>query len=118
MAALAVDIAFSMTLRRTGQTTIFGYESLALTAQAYDESDQQFVEVATGVTDQIIGLGGLSTVQALLIISDQAISIKLNDFTPAILTKQLLLTGLTVTSIKVSNASGTQANVRVILAGT
>lgn len=118
MGNIQADLTLQVTVAKVSTpTTNFISEALALADQAYDESHSSYEEVANGATDQAISLGGLTTAQVVYIASDQTVSFKING-SIAIVAKQVFLIGAAVTSLSVSNASGSQANLDVVLLGT
>jgi len=84
------------------------------------------IEVANGVTDQaliILGTSGIETIQALAIVADVAISVKLgvagsNVAFALAAGAQLVLMGTSLTAVSVSNASGGVALITYAAAGT
>ena len=89
---------------------------------SYDESLVQNYEIATGVTDEAISIGGVATIDVLFLESDQAITLNINSSTGTDITvdanKPLLITGTSITALYVSNSSGSTANIRYVLLGT
>ena len=102
---------------RNGLTPVM-YNSNDIVDEAHDEAAMQYMEVASGATDLTIPLGGLTTVEAIDLISDQAISLKINGGTVAVGCKSLTLIGCAITALTVSNSSGALANLRIAMAGT
>lgn len=84
------------------------------------------IEVADGVTDQSLiafGTGGLTTIQGLMIVSTVAISVKLgtagsNVAIPLAANAPMVLMGITLAAVAVSNSSGETALVTWMCAGT
>lgn len=80
------------------------------------------VTIATGVTAQaliVIGTQGLTTIQALLIKSDQLITVSYNSGTAFQVSAGgfHLLAGTSLTGVTITNASGSTANVTYIAGG-
>jgi hypothetical protein len=96
-------------------------------AAAMDELfPQATIELADGVTDQaliVLGTGGLTTLHGLYLLSTEAISVKLGTtggnlaFTLAA-NAPLLLMGINLTLVSLSNASGATAMVTYSAGGT
>lgn len=88
---------------------------------AVDEYNTRRYEVADSTSDESINFAGLTTATAVLLRSDQTVSFKINGGDTAI---QLTANGLfvlfntSITSLTISNSSGSTANVTVVLAGT
>lgn len=86
---------------------------------------KRHMTLATATTDQSlidIGGGGITTINQFMIISDQAISVKLgaagSNIALALLAgAPLLLTGIALTALSLSNASGLTANIDYALSG-
>ena len=79
----------------------------------------QLVEVATGVSDQALSLGGLTTAYSVALITDQVVTLKLNGGSETLTLRAnepILLP--TITAITVSNSSGSTAHIKYIAAGT
>jgi hypothetical protein len=72
------------------------------------------IQIADSTTDQAINFNNISTPEYLLLLSDQQVSIKING-SSAILTKKLYLEGTSLSSLSVSNSSGSVANIRLAL---
>lgn len=117
-ANLTGDATLSLSAQRTGVAGNIISESWSQVDQSYDELLNQFITLANGASDTVVSLGAVDSGQLVLIVSDQPISTKLNTSTEAIAFKTLLLSSTTVTAVKLSNASGSEANVRVIVLGT
>lgn len=85
------------------------------------------VSIPDGTTDQAIGFTGadkLSSAKALLIVTDQPISVKINGGDTGIPightadeTASLQLDATNITSLSVTNASGKTANIYISLPG-
>ena len=93
-------------------------DSVEVQDEAHDEAKSEFMEVANGSTDLAVPLGGLTTVKALLIISNQDVSFKINGGNTGVQVKTLFLRDCAVTALTVSNASGSTADVRILAVGT
>lgn len=88
---------------------------------------QRRITIPDGTTDQAIsfvGADGLADAKALLIITDQPISVKINGSDTGLPIghtenedASLLLDATNITSLSISNASGQTANVYVALPG-
>lgn len=115
---MAFDLTTSWTYTIEDGTTTVGYLADAVTDEDHDEIHGGADEIATGVSDQAISLGGITTVEAMILKSDFAISLKLNGITTAIACKAFAIRGAAITAITMSNASGSTATVRYQLAGT
>jgi hypothetical protein len=86
------------------------------------------VSLPTGITDQplsaIVSAGGITTVQALIIMPKGPISLKLGTvgsnqaFTLGGSNSGLILLGTSLTAVSVSNSSGQTVFVGIIIAGT
>jgi hypothetical protein len=118
MAALQENLTVNLDANRSGNTTKFINESLSLANIDFDEATSQVVEVPDAAVDQAVNLAGLTTIQTLLVISDRALSYKLNGASVALAFKNLLVTDASLTALSLSNASGGMATVRVYMLGT
>jgi hypothetical protein len=78
--------------------------------------------LADSASDTSISLGGLTTATIFYIKSDQDITINLNSNSGTDITisanKPALFTGTSITALYGSNASGTDANLYIVLAGS
>jgi len=118
MAALQVDYVFSMAVQRAAQSANIAYDLVSLLDEAADEAAQQFIEVVNGAVDQVISLGSLTTVEGLLLTSDEPLTIKVNGAAVGFQVKNFAVQGAAITSLSVSNSSGVSASARVVMAGT
>lgn len=88
----------------------------------YDESIHQDIEITTGTTDSQLAFGGVTTVDVLYLISDQAITLNLEATTgtdiPVDANKPIFLSGSSITAAYVSNSSGSTANIHYDAWGT
>jgi hypothetical protein len=77
--------------------------------------------IATGTVDELISMGGVTTASFIYCKSDQTITLNFNSSsgTNVAVTENrpLLITGTSVTAIYASNASGSSANVTMLIAG-
>jgi len=104
---------------------ILSSRSSTITEEAdHDESATHHLELADGATDQAVALGGLATVQGLLIISDRLISVKINAGSVGVPIGHtaaeggvLALPATEITSLSLTNASGEVANVYLSMVG-
>ena len=89
---------------------------------AYDEATgMEKFEIANGASDTDIFPSQITTVDFLVLRSDQAITIKQNSSSTDVTVdakKPLLITGGNLTALTISNASGSTANIRRFAAGT
>ena len=79
----------------------------------------QLAEVATGVNDQSLPLGSLSSAYSVALVSDQVVTLKLSGGSETLTLRAnepILLP--TITAITCSNASGSTAHIKYIAAGT
>lgn len=113
--AYTVDTSAVMSVKR-GTLTIISENDIT-TGISEDEAQSQFSEVADLTVDQAISLGGITTCVYLLMISDQTVSIKINNSATAIPGKVFFFKDTAITSLSVSNSSGNVANIRTIMAG-
>jgi hypothetical protein len=119
MATLNADLNLVLAVQRTNQTYNLMRDELPMLDQAFNEGLQQAVIVAKDTDDQVISLGPLTTVQMLLMISDQTITPKINSEATGHACKNMLFTGASITTLTLSNESVTlDANVRLIMLGT
>lgn len=114
------DVALAMagkspdTLRIDRGTSVA--EGFSYTFELPDSTtDQSFIAIGSA--------GGIETVACLALIADQAISLKLgvagsNVAFTMTANEPVILQGVSLTAASVSNASGSTANVRVLIAGT
>lgn len=89
----------------------------SIISASFSKKITQRTTVADGVTDTALVLGDVSTVNALYLESDQALSIRFNSAAGTQWTVTancpLILTGIgSVTAIYISNASGSTANLK------
>jgi hypothetical protein len=79
---------------------------------------EQALQVAAGAVDVNCQFGNMTSASVVYIESDQVISIKINGITnPAITIRDVaFLSSENITSIHISNATATIANVKVFLA--
>jgi hypothetical protein len=85
---------------------------------SYTESTVQKIQVGTGTSDSSISFGGVTTAQVFYITSDYAVSYKLNGGTTShtvTANGHHMLIGAAITAVTISNASGSTANVLIIL---
>lgn len=104
---------------KNGQETVFDKiieeDSTNLTNNEYTA---QQILIADGETDLSINMCGISSATFLAIITDQALTYKYNgagSAIPASATGMTILNTSGLTSLTISNASGTAANVTIIL---
>ena len=112
----SLDLITRFTVKSNATPIIYNVNDLA--DEAHDEAQTQYMEVANGVTDQVVPLGGLTTVEALSIISDQSVSFKINGGSAGIPCKSLIITGAAITAMTISNTSGQIANLKMAMVGT
>ena len=118
MATLNSDLNLVLAVQRTNQTYNLMRDELPMLDQAFSEGLQQAVIVAKSTSNQVISLGPLTTVQTLLLISDQTVTAKINGEATGHACKNMLLTGASVTALTLTNESATlDANVRLIMLG-
>jgi len=108
--------------------TPFGTYSMPVDfAQTVDEVfGPHTYEVPNGTTDQSIpgiATAGLTTVQALVIVADQTIAVKLGAAGSNVAVSMsaqapLCLLGTSLTAVSLSNSSGNTANVTLMVGGT
>jgi len=115
---MSFNLTTSWTYTQEDSTTVVGYLADSVDDEAHDEIHGGADEVATGVTDQAISLGGLTTVEAMILKSNVAVSFKVNGVTTAIACKAFAIRGAAITSLSVSNASGSLAVVKYQMSGT
>lgn len=115
---LSGNASLSLSAQRTNITGNLISDSWSIEDQEFDELSTQFLELVNGASDTVISLGEVGTGSLILIVSDQTISFKLNSETVAVAFKVILLSGAAVTALKLSNASGSTANVRLAVLGT
>lgn len=82
----------------------------------YSEYAQHSLIIANGASDQAINFGGVVTARIALLTSDQTITFKLNGGA-AIQGRLFLLQEAALTALSVSNASGKDANLQILLIG-
>ena len=86
---------------------------------------KRHITLATGITDQSlidIGSGGITTINTFMIVSDQNISVKFgtagsNVALTLTALAPMLVSGIALTALSLSNASGNTANIDYALAG-
>jgi hypothetical protein len=117
MGKLIADIAASVRVQRPESPLTDRINlALSLADAEYDELRAGYEEVANGASDQPIALGPLTTAELVLALSDQVVTWKING-SIAIQAGRLLLAGAAVTSLTVSNASGSDANIEIVMLG-
>jgi len=94
------------------------YNANDLADEAHEEAQMQYMKVAIGAVDLAVPLGGLTTVEATNIVSDQVVSFKINGSTVGVSCRSLTISGATITALTVSNASGVLANLKLVAVGT
>lgn len=77
-----------------------------------DQFQPLLIQIPNLAVDQAINLNAIQG-EKLVLLSDQTISVKLNGSATALQCKMLFLDGAAVTSLSISNASGSVANVRL-----
>jgi hypothetical protein len=117
---MATTFNLTVTLEAEDSGTVVGKISEALTDTACDEfTGQQYMEITTGSSNVAMSLGPLTTAYSVAIVSDQVITIKVNGSSDALtLRANEPIVLPTVTSLTVSNASGSTAKVQYIAVGT
>ena len=89
---------------------------------SFDESLYQRIEIATAITDSQLAFGGITTVDALVLKSSQAITLNINSDSGTDITidadKPIILTGTSITALYVSNSSGATAVIEYWIWGT
>jgi len=118
MANIQLDLTASLAIQRSGQTTNIAYDSQTLADEAHDEHDARTEEIPDNTSDQAITLGPLTTIQAVLVISDQPVTFKINGDSNGFEARGFLAWGAAITAMTVSNASGKLAVLRLIRVGT
>ena len=85
-----------------------------------DEYTIQRIAIADATSDQAIDFGGISSATFIAIVTDQTISFKLNGTSNLAITAKsaapTVLNTDSITSLYVSNSSGSTANVTIIIA--
>ena len=89
---------------------------------AYTNKTEQQLQLATASTDTSISFGGVTTATVLVLKSDQALTLNVNsasgtDIAVAADRPQVFLGG-SLTAAYVSNASGSTANITMVVYGT
>lgn len=83
-----------------------------------NDIERRKITLADATDDQEVDLTDLGTVEELLVISDNPISLKKDvDSNTAILGKVFLLSGSSLTKLYLSNGSGNTATVKIIAGG-
>jgi len=114
--AYSLDLVTRFTVKSGSVPVMYNTNDIA--DEAHDEAQMQYMEVANGATDLAVPLGGLTTVEALSIVSDQSVSFKINGGSVGIPCKSLTITGAAITAMTISNASGQIANLKMAMVGT
>jgi len=117
MAKVQLTTSVFFTVKRQSTTIVTGSMKESVSDEFHDEAVSQNLEVAAAAVDQAISLGGLTTVKALLLISDQNVSFKFNGGTTVIVGKSVYLRDCAVTAILVSNAGTLEANIEMMAVG-
>jgi hypothetical protein len=117
MSALQSDLNVTLDACLNGTTVKVINDSLALSATPFNADAQAVLSIASGVSNQAVSLGSLTTVTTLLMISDQPLTVKLNGEATGHLCQNLLLTGSAITGVTLSNASGFTATPRIYMLG-
>lgn len=118
MSNLQADITASIAVQKAGSSVDLAQAAFLASDQGRDEVTEQYLSIATGVTAQVLSLGAITTVSELLLISSVTVSIKINGSLTALAGKVFLLSGAAITSLTISNASGSTAQVQLVLAGS
>lgn len=110
-----LDLTTRFTVKSGAVPVMYNFSDIA--DEAHDEAQMQYMEVAIGATDLAVPLGGLTTAEALDIISDQIVTLKINGGA-GFPCKSLTISGAIITAITVSNSSGVLANLKLVAVGT
>lgn len=109
---------------RSDSTARKTLSSLAHGIGDLSEETSLTIKVANGQSEQSITLGGVSPADVLFIRSDQEITVIINRSTPAngegftlLEDGFLLLLGASISTLHVSNSSGSEATVEIYVAG-
>lgn len=81
------------------------------------EQNNQTIVVSNGATDQALSLGPVADATGFTLETDETITIKLNGSSDAITVNSILVLYGSVTAITVSNASGSDATLKVMVGG-
>jgi hypothetical protein len=138
---LQVDIIASLSLQLLGKSANLGLASFQVLDGARAAGGEQYLVVKAFVTEQPLSLIGLAHVSDLIIISDQVIGLTFSSEEPkaasllpsgsasasaspsapvtgALYGTVFLVSGAAITSIALSNGSGHDAHVQIVLAGS
>ena len=89
---------------------------LSSTLSIYNE-----LQIATATTDSTLPIGALAAIDFFYLTSDQALTLNFNSTSGTDITidanKPIMLSGTALTNIYVSNASGSTANIKYLVAG-
>jgi len=112
-------LRLKLEVEEVGRGTIFSTQQ----SLAEDEVGWQEYEVATATSDQDIAFNltnGITTIDLMLIKSDQTISYEINGADTTITLDAgcvHVLWGTNITALTVTNASGSTANLKILIAG-
>lgn len=118
MAALQADFAASLAIQKVGKTANIAAGSYSASDEAHDEGDQLFFEVADGVSNQAVAMGGLTTIEGILFQATDTVTVKLNGDSTGFACKGFQAWGANITAMTISNASGSQVECEIVRVGT
>ena len=108
--------------RATIDVEVIGQGNLDfLGSVSIDEANIRKYEVADSTTDEAVNVAGVAAVDVFAVKSDQAVSYKLNGSSDAVTLDANgfhALFGTNITAMTVTNASGSTANIEILMAGT
>jgi len=111
----SLDLSTRFTVKTSATPVMYNANDLA--DEAHEEAQMQFMEIAIGAVDLAVPMGGLTTIEAIDLISDQVVTLKINGGA-GFPCKSLTISGAIITAITVSNSSGVLANLKLVAVGT
>lgn len=111
---LSTDYSFQVEVSESGVVLAKFLKSLS-NGTTWTEVTRDRITIATGVSDQAVGLGGCASADMLCIITDQEVSIKLDGSSDAITIESVFISSGKHTAVTISNASGSTATVDILV---
>lgn len=111
--AISTDYSFQVEVSESSVVLAKFLKSLA-SSSAWTEVTRDRIAVATGVSDQVLNLGGCASADILCIMTDEEVSIKLDGSSDAITIGSVFISSGGHTAATISNASGSTATVDIL----
>jgi hypothetical protein len=115
------------TIQKNASVRVMNDENAEIISQPFtitddiDEYINQVIQIPDATTDFVFPLTGIASASTIYIVTDREISIKINNTVPlpttAITIKNVfMLSSSGITTLHISNSSGSVANVKLIIA--